>query len=156
MSVLNIYCDGSCYNQDGRMGMGVAFYEDDTYNTIWSLSLSSGNQRGTNNEAEYIAIIHALKQLSRRPSIYGRYQHIIIHSDSQIVINQINKTYQINSEKLESMSGLVRSLLQTLICIWGNIITFEWVPREDRRQQVADTLSKRGNLYYKEKGEMVK
>ena len=28
--ILNIHCDGSCYHVDGRMGMGVAFFYNDS------------------------------------------------------------------------------------------------------------------------------
>ncbi|MBI2761326.1 MAG: reverse transcriptase-like protein [Chloroflexi bacterium] len=73
----------------------------------------------TNNEAEYAAIIAAL-ELARGDRLRG----ILIRSDSQLCVNQINGTWQIKEERLRPLRERAARLLRE---IGGRI---EWVPRE--------------------------
>jgi ribonuclease HI len=73
----------------------------------------------TNNEAEYAAIIAAL-ELARGDRLRG----VLIRSDSQLCVNQINGTWQIKEERLRPLRERAARLLKG---IGGRI---EWVPRE--------------------------
>jgi ribonuclease HI len=55
----------------------------------------------TNNEAEYLAIITALNGVTDKDN------HIIILSDSQLVVNQINHKYGINNQNLRKLASQV-------------------------------------------------
>jgi ribonuclease HI len=55
----------------------------------------------TNNEAEYLAIITALNGVTDKDN------HIIILSDSQLVVNQINHKYGINNQNLRRLASQV-------------------------------------------------
>jgi ribonuclease HI len=55
----------------------------------------------SNNEAEYLAIISALK------NVINRDRQIVILSDSQLVVNQINHKYGINNENLRKLASEV-------------------------------------------------
>jgi ribonuclease HI len=55
----------------------------------------------SNNEAEYLAIISALK------NVINRDRQIVILSDSQLVVNQINHKYGINNENLRRLASEV-------------------------------------------------
>jgi ribonuclease HI len=55
----------------------------------------------SNNEAEYLAIITALNNVADKDS------QIVILSDSQLVVNQINHKYGINNEKLRRLAAQV-------------------------------------------------
>ena len=55
----------------------------------------------SNNEAEYLAIITALN------NVINKDNQILILSDSQLVVNQINHKYGINNEKLRRLATQV-------------------------------------------------
>ena len=55
----------------------------------------------TNNEAEYLAIISALNGVTDKDN------HIIILSDSQLVVNQLNHKYGINNQNLRRLASQV-------------------------------------------------
>lgn len=75
----------------------------------------------TVNEAEYIAILHAIKHAVRKEMDF-----ILIRSDSQLVINQILGIYQIKEKRLEQLhNNLIDAIPQKMT------IHFEWVPREE-------------------------
>jgi ribonuclease HI len=144
MNKLTVHCDGSCYHLDGRMGLGFAFFENDDPIPIFSKGINKHEKLGTNNEAEYLAVINALHEL-HRPSI-GSWDEITICSDSQIVINQIKNVWRVQDKNLISLSLEVNKLLNTLPSI-----QFEWVPRINLRQKLVDKISKQNNPYFIEK-----
>jgi ribonuclease HI len=55
----------------------------------------------SNNEAEYLAIITALNYVVNKDS------QIVILSDSQLVVNQLNHKYGINNENLRKLATQV-------------------------------------------------
>jgi ribonuclease HI len=55
----------------------------------------------SNNEAEYLAIITALN------NVINKDNQIVILSDSQLVVNQINHKYGINNENLRRLATQV-------------------------------------------------
>jgi len=83
---------------------------------------------GTNNIAEYSAIVNALEYVSKR---YPRYR-IILHSDSQVVIRQINGEYSVNAPHLKAFLGRVNKLREKLD------IEFKHVPRENKYIAICD------------------
>lgn len=70
----------------------------------------------TNNEAEYLAVISALKENKDR--------NISIYSDSQLIVNQLNKRYAIKEDRLRKLAQKVWELCE------GRNITFIWIERE--------------------------
>lgn len=75
----------------------------------------------TVNEAEYIAIIHAVKHAVRK-----ELDVILIRSDSQLVINQILGKYEIKEKRLLQLhNNLIDAIPQRMT------IHFQWVPREE-------------------------
>ena len=85
----------------------------------------------TNNEAEYYALLKALslaadgwsdKATGKVPDVVGE---ILICSDSQLVVNQVNGAWRVEDSKLIELSEKARDSIKTL----GNI-RLEWVPRE--------------------------
>lgn len=73
----------------------------------------------SSNEAEYLAVIQALKENSDRG--------INIHSDSQLVVNQLNQKYAIKVDRLRSLAQEVWKLSE------GRNVTFTWLPREKNK-----------------------
>lgn len=139
---LHIHCDGSCYHIDGRMGMGIAFFYEDSEIPFHTLKVT-GDHLGTNNEAEYLAIKAAVsKMLILEKNISGA----VIYSDSECVINQLKGLYQINKYTLLDIYNQIMVLLKYM----GNKpVEFVWVPRTHPRQKIVDKLSKQANPYFK-------
>ena len=141
MSKLYIHTDGSCYHKDGRMGLGMACFLDDSLKPFYTKGINKHQKLGTNNEAEYLAVINALIELNR-----VRYDadEIFIYTDSQLVVNQINGVYLIKEDRLQQLCTEVHRLLKDNPIK----ITFIWCPRQNPRQKIADKLSKKANPYF--------
>lgn len=69
---------------------------------------ADGARRVTNNEGEYYALIHALKELV---SLGMCDQAIDIMSDSELMVRQINGQYQIRNERLRALHQEATRLL---------------------------------------------
>jgi len=91
----------------------VAYVTEDSAKNIKQLK-----DEHTNNEAEYLAIIEALK-------IIGTTE---ILSDSQLVVNQINGVYAIKEPRLRYYCSQV-----WLLCKHKPWIKFTWIPRKENK-----------------------
>jgi ribonuclease HI len=94
---LKIYFDGGCQPNPGKMEIavvarGVNYFLDDV-------------GCGTNNDAEWLALIHAL----RIAQSLGIAEFILI-GDSALVINQANGTVKCRSDALQCYLDLFKSL----------------------------------------------
>lgn len=155
----NVWCDGSCYHTSSEnwMGMGIYYIETNTqYPTPVVRKMAVAAPKGDHNIAEYLAILCALTDIyilqgARRTD--GEYitmnRQIIIHSDSQIVIRQLQGEYAVRKKNMQYMYDQVQDVLLLL----DNLeiaVEFKWNPRDTKNQQVADWLSKVGNKYFKD------
>ena len=77
------YCDGSSL-KGGGAGAGVVL----TGTNLVRCSLPIG--KGTNNEAEYHAILLAIQKINSMPSI-GFDEEIVIFTDSELAVKQIKR-----------------------------------------------------------------
>ncbi|NIP31438.1 MAG: reverse transcriptase-like protein [Candidatus Dadabacteria bacterium] len=107
---ISIYVDGS-----GGDNSGYGYFVKETGDSFYEKKPNL-----TNNQAEYLAIITALKKFSDSD------QEITIFSDSKNTVSQLNHEYAINNEQL-------RTLAQEA---WGLIgkfsnLTITWVPRKE-------------------------
>jgi ribonuclease HI len=90
--VKTAYCDGAC--RGGNPGFtssawvlyveGKEAQHDSTY---------LGPERHTNNFSEYMALVLLLEYLYKQAI-----RNVVIHSDSSLVVNQVNQVWQINDE----------------------------------------------------------
>lgn len=121
------FFDGACQGNPGPIGIGVSIFDDKR-----EIALGAGPvSHGTNNEAEYLAVIKLLES-----AISIGIKDIVVTGDSQLIINQINGKWQAG-EKFKDMLSKVHSLSAQF-----NNIKFEWIAREKNKR--ADALSKRG------------
>lgn len=74
----------------------------------------------SNNEAEYMSLIHLLNILR---TTFPFASDIIIYSDSQLLVNQVNNRWKINYKKLQDLKNIVDSFKIKF--------TLEWKPREE-------------------------
>ena len=89
--VLHVYVDGS-----GSPYFRYGYLIDET-----GESHIEYHEGISNNEAEYLAIITALN------NVINKDNQIVILSDSQLVVNQINHKYGINNENLRKLATQV-------------------------------------------------
>jgi ribonuclease HI len=130
-----IFCDGSSLRGAGG---GAGFYVE--YNRQPFTRVSIPLQKGaTNNEAEYQAVIGALRYL-----VAGtKSDSAIIKSDSQLVIRQINGQYSVKDKKMRLLHSVALDLIENLRSKGCDLI-FEYLPRE--LNTTADALSRIGAL----------
>lgn len=127
-ALAHIQIDGSCPANPGPMGVGYLIETDGA-----GVLVRAGQQigRGTNNQAEYRALIYALRH-ALRLGIYSA----DVESDSLLLVNQINGTWKVRDrkslgqlyEEAISLAGLFRDF------------TLHHIPREYNTR--ADELSR--------------
>jgi len=107
---ISIYVDGS-----GGENSGYGYFVKETGESFYEKKPNL-----TNNQAEYMAIITALKKFVNLDD------EIIIFSDSKNTISQLNHDFAINSEQL-------RILAQEAWSIIGKFpnLTLTWIPRKE-------------------------
>ena len=108
--VLSIFVDGS-----GGSNSGFGYFVKETGESFYEKKSDI-----TNNQAEYLAIISALKKFS------GFTDEIIIFSDSKNTVSQLNHEYAINNEQLRS---LAREAWE-MITKFPNL-KIKWIPRNE-------------------------
>lgn len=123
--MLIIFTDGASLGNPGPMGIGVVIYRDGV--RVEELDEYLGD--GTNNVAEYTAVIRALE------TAHGMGEtDVHLKTDSQLLVRQLNGEYKVKDPKLRPLKAKVDSLCH------GLKVHFEHIPREKNAE--ADALSK--------------
>lgn len=131
---LVVYTDGGSRGNPGPAALGV-YITDHMGHPIKSYSEALGIK--TNNEAEYQAVIFALKKLKALVGKeHAKEMKIDLRSDSELLVRQLNHHYKIEDKKI----------MPLFIQVWNLIIdfgsvTFTHVMRE--RNRAADKLVNR-------------
>ncbi len=135
-----VYTDGGSRGNPGPSAVGVVVYDESEkivkeYNQVLEVS--------TNNEAEYEAVIFALKKLKQ---LFGKdgtkNLDIEFRMDSQLIASQLGGKFKINEERMQALFIKVWNLKFE----FGNII-FKYIPREQNKradQLVNDALDGKG------------
>ncbi len=122
---IKIFTDGGSRGNPGKAAIGVV---------IGQKRYSQFIGEATNNEAEYQAIIFALKKIKQ---ICGnkkaKQMEIELFADSELVINQLNGKYKIKEKKLKELFLEVWNLKQDF-----KKVEFYHLPREKNKE--ADFL----------------
>ncbi|GAI31913.1 unnamed protein product [marine sediment metagenome] len=102
MKKIIIYTDGGSRGNPGPAAIGVVFCNEKGQ-SIKQYSEYLG-ERFTNNEAEYKAVIFALKKFK---ALFGKKlaknSEIQIKSDSELLVKQLNSQYKILDEKIQPL-----------------------------------------------------
>ncbi len=106
----SIYVDGS-----GGIDSGYGFFVKETGESFYEKKPDI-----TNNQAEYIAIISALKKFVDID------EEITIFSDSKNTVYQLNHEYAINNEELRSLAREAWSLIAKF-----SKFKISWIPRSE-------------------------
>lgn len=126
MTKLTIHTDGGSKGNPGPMHIGVVIY-DSSGTEIKSVSEFIGE--GTNNYAEYSAVVRALEVAKELGGT-----DLVFRSDSQLLVRQLNGEYKVRSDNIRPLYEKIVSLISSF-----NSVSFEWVPRENN--EVADRLT---------------
>jgi len=121
-----LYFDGCCKGNPGAGGAGAVLYHKGE--EIWGSSKFIGG-RATNNIAEYSGLIIGLEE-----AIIREIKELTVKGDSQLVIKQMRKEYQVKSPKLLLLNEQANALSE-----YFTNITFEHIYRDKNKR--ADELS---------------
>ena len=115
-SKISVYVDGS-----GGSNSGFGFFVKETGESFYEKKSEI-----TNNQAEYMAIILALKKFVETND------EITIYSDSKNTVNQLNHKFAINNEKLRDLAREYWVLIAKF-----STISIIWI---SRKENLADKM----------------
>ena len=126
MSEIVIYSDGAARGNPGPAGAG-AVLKDSGGKVRSEVCRYLGEM--TNNQAEYHALLLALKEAKRLGATRLR-----IYADSELVVRQINGDYRVKNQGLKPLFQEAMTRLRGV-----GIYTIEYLPREKNKR--ADKLA---------------
>jgi ribonuclease HI len=124
--MIEIYTDGASRGNPGKSASSFIVVNDKKI--VYFASEMIGE--ATNNIAEYKAVINALEYA---------YSHgikeVVVHSDSKVIISQINGNYKVKADHLKKLLEKVQLLKSKFKAVY-----FVHLNRENEFIQVADKL----------------
>jgi ribonuclease HI len=129
VTTLIVWCDGAARGNPGPAGAGSQITTPDGDVVA---EITQGLGETTNNVAEYTAAILGLERAGELGAT-----DVLLRSDSQLLVNQLNGVYRVKTAHLRPLHGRVRELAAGF-----DTIRFEHVPRE--RNTEADRLANEG------------
>jgi ribonuclease HI len=85
---VTLYCDGACRGNPGPSSAGALVLDSGTGKVLARLGKRLG--KGTNNEAEYAAVLLGLSE-----ALAMNAETVTLHADSELVIKQLNGVYKV-------------------------------------------------------------
>lgn len=125
------FSDGASRGNPGHSGAGVLLL-DEKGNELKQDHKYLGI--GTNNEAEYRALLRALDL-----ALEAGAEIVDCYLDSELLVRQLNGQYKVKSEKLASYYREVQKKLKSF-----KTCNFTHVPREHPHLRIADRLANKG------------
>ena len=120
-----IFTDGASRGNPGVAGAGAIIITEDER----QIEISKFLGRKTNNQAEYKALILALKK-----AISLNITEIVIHSDSELLVKQLKREYKLKSKNLTQLFKKAQKLLTQF-----KKAQYIWTSREKNKK--ADKLA---------------
>jgi phosphoglycerate dehydrogenase-like enzyme/ribonuclease HI len=120
--------DGACYPNPGNMAIGIVIYKDGEL--LKKISEAIGY--GTNNIAEYKALIRGLEEAKKINP-----ERIDVYCDSQLVVKQLNKKYKVKNKGIIPLFNRVEEIIRNI----SGKVYFIWSSRDNNF--MADGLAKR-------------
>ena len=121
-----IYTDGASRGNPGPASYGFVIQSPDG-KILHEQGKRLGHQ--TNNYAEYMALIEALKVC-----VHGGVQTVTVRADSQLMIRQLAGIYKVKSDVIIPLFKEARELLKKI-----SKAHYEHIPREENKE--ADRLA---------------
>ena len=128
--ILHAFTDGASRGNPGESGIGFVVKGENgdvVFEGYGYIGVA------TNNIAEYSALIVLLKRINKVPRT-----KLIVHSDSELMVRQLNCKYKVKDEKIKGYYQKVQKLIA------GNAHKFELkhIPRSENSE--ADRLANKG------------
>jgi ribonuclease HI len=135
-SLIKVYTDGAMCPNVGISGVAAVFFtrDDQLLDAIYATC-----QYTTNNEAEYLAVLLALKT-----ALQKKYRKIIIFTDSQIVVQQALGLACVRSPGLKKLHHELMMVMTSF-----EYVEFHHVPRVEN--QIADAFANEAISLWKRK-----
>jgi ribonuclease HI len=105
-STLTMYIDGASRGNPGPAGIGIVIHDSDD-RQVGKVSSKLGI--GTNNFAEYQALIRALKI-----AIYFETRKLKIRTDSELIVRQIDGTYAVRNKSIQKYYETAINLIKKI------------------------------------------
>lgn len=133
--LIKVYTDGASRGNPGPAGAGVFV---SSCGKTESLAIFLSNK--TNNEAEYLAVLIALKYLAKLFINSDQNKElsapkIEVNLDSQLVVKQLNGEWKIKDERMGGYASQIKAISETI----PYPIKFKHIGRE--KNQMADWLA---------------
>ena len=136
-NTLELWTDGAARpTNPGPAGIGIVGKV--AGRTVFEIAQYIG--RTTNNVAEYKAAVEGFRR-----AVDLEAKHVVLHSDSKMLVDQFHNRIQCRDEGLKPLLGRLRGLAQRF-----ESVKVEWIPREQNRE--ADGLSVAGAYQPRECG----
>ncbi|MGB9773758.1 MAG: ribonuclease HI family protein [Bacteroidota bacterium] len=143
--ILHAYIDGASRGNPGASG--IALLLQDNYGRLLFAACEYIGE-GTNNAAEYTALERCLEVIpqiiparSSRSAEGEQIESLVVHSDSELLVRQVNKEYAVREPALKRRREGILKLMGQL----PFPVRIEYIPREENRQ--ADALANRAIDY---------
>lgn len=130
-----LHTDGASFGNPGPSGIGFVLTSDDD-----DVEHSEDIGYGTNNQAEYKAVIAGLREAERRGV-----DEVVVRSDSQLLVRQLTGEYRVKDSGLRLLKDEVEALAARF-----SSVRYEHVRREGNAR--ADDLAKAGAEAAKARG----
>lgn len=127
--VFKLYIDGAARNNPGPAGAGVVIIKNDAM--IFQEGYSLGSK--TNNQAEYLALLLGIWNVRKYMSLQD---HLVIISDSQLLVMQLNGVYRVKDEHLKKFFALAQKLLVGVSCKVQHVLRDQ--------NKLADAMANKG------------
>ena len=123
---IHLFTDGGSRGNPGQAAIACVLEDPSTGSVLREHYERIGV--GTNNVAEYRALIEGLK-------IAARYHpnHLVCHLDSELIVRQLSGEYRVKMQSLREFFDEIQEIVETL-----ETVEFVHIPREDNHR--ADAL----------------
>jgi len=129
MGDIKIYSDGGSRGNPGPSASAYVIFDGGKLIQKDSKYLGIG----TNNQAEYNALLMAHNWLSQNQVIF-RNKNLVFYLDSELVVRQINGVYKIKASKLKKLASNIIEIKNN----FNTQVFYKAIPRE--KNKLADKL----------------
>lgn len=129
--MVTVYTDGASRGNPGPSGAGILIVHNNKEILRDSVSLKVG----TNNVAEYSALLRALKKVKELG-----FKKVRCVSDSELMVKQLNGEYKVKNPVLKKLFNEVKELEREF-----DEVSYVHVKRENKFIRIVDELAKKAS-----------
>lgn len=118
---------------EGKHAVAAYILKNDAREVVLSATIDLDRGKVSSNGAEYGAVLGLIQSVL----VLGYHEaDLTVHSDSKLVVEQLNDNWRCNNEKLREIRDKIWKLLEN----FTGKVEFVWIPREENEE--ADELSR--------------